>query len=347
MLNLDKLVKIFLNREQSNMSSIELKLSIIIPTLNGVGRIEECLASIAGQDFKRENYEIILVDDESEDETVEVCKSLGVDKILVSGKRDIEASKALGIEAAEGQFLLFIDDDNRLVSESWLSEGVKILNSDLDIGGVESAYFNYQKGDTPANRYCSLIGAVDPVVFYLKRTAQLPIYQKEWLGDCSECVDEGKYFKLRFLEKAVPAIGSGFLTRSTLVRDFPYSGRFLHMDFCEFISKTKGNSFAITKDSIVHNHCLTVSSFVKKCKRNGRIYLQDEGTRNYSYDLTFKRKVVLAAICLTLVVPIYDAIRGFRKRPDWAWFIHPLVSFWVFTVYVKLFISNRARSVMS
>jgi hypothetical protein len=119
------------------------------------------------------------------------------------------------------------------------------------------------------------------------------------------------------------------------------------MDFCEFVSKTKGNSFAMTKDSIVHNHCQTVGDFVKKCKRNGRIYLQDEGTRSYSYDLTFNKKLALAVVCLTAVVPIRDAIRGFCKKPDLAWFIHPLVSFWVFAIYVKLFISKRVRSLVS
>lgn len=40
-----------------------MKFSIIIPTYNGAERIGRCLRSIFGQDFPREDYEVIVVDD--------------------------------------------------------------------------------------------------------------------------------------------------------------------------------------------------------------------------------------------------------------------------------------------
>ena len=180
-----------------SMTGPSIDISIIIPTLNGVGRIEKCLESLFDQDYPREKYEIIVVDDESDDRTIEVCHSYGVDKVLISGFRDIEMSKALGIKKSIGTYILFIDDDNRLVKSSWLSRGISILDDDLEVGGVESAYFSYKKSDPIANRYCSLMGTNDPLVYYLQRTDRMAHFETNWSKPCQELRLNQNHIKLK------------------------------------------------------------------------------------------------------------------------------------------------------
>jgi len=52
-------------------------LSIIIPTHNSELTIEECISSIKSQKYPKEKYEIIIVDDGSKDNTVDLCKKGG------------------------------------------------------------------------------------------------------------------------------------------------------------------------------------------------------------------------------------------------------------------------------
>ena len=320
-------------------------MSIIIPTLNGVGRIEKCLESLFDQDYPREKYEIIVVDDESDDETIQVCRSYGVDKIIKSGFRDIEMSKALGIRKSIGIYILFIDDDNRLVESSWLSSAIAILDEDPEIGGVQSAYFSYKKSDPIANRYCSLMGTNDPLVYYLQRTDRMAYFETNWSKPCQEFRSNKNHMKLRFFESQIPTLGSqGFLTRQRLVSEFKFKDRFLHMDFCLHIGKSLSPYFAMTLNSVDHDHCTSLRQFVKKCRRNGKIYLSDGNTRSYSYGLSPSRQIKLAAIALTLVIPIKDSLRGYRNIKDVAWFLHPLFTIWVFCVYSKLYLLNRLKS---
>jgi alpha-1,6-rhamnosyltransferase len=51
-----------------------MKISVIVPCYNAEKWIEECVASVANQ--KYDNFELIVVDNESTDNTVEVLKNL-------------------------------------------------------------------------------------------------------------------------------------------------------------------------------------------------------------------------------------------------------------------------------
>ena len=89
-----------------------MKLSIIIPAFNEAKQIRACLESI--QRSMREAvispYEIIVVDDDSTDDTADIARSLGA-RVVHSGKRNIAATRNRGAAAAESERLLFVDAD--------------------------------------------------------------------------------------------------------------------------------------------------------------------------------------------------------------------------------------------
>lgn len=90
-------------------------LSIIIPALNEEKCLPILLADIKKQ--KTKNFEVILVDGESEDDTVKKAKMFLNSfpfSIYSCSKRDVSVQKNLGASHATGQYIVFLDADSRL-----------------------------------------------------------------------------------------------------------------------------------------------------------------------------------------------------------------------------------------
>lgn len=99
---------------------MKLYFSIIIPTYNRKNLVIRCLKSIFAQDFPKEKYEIIVIDNNSTDGTVEALKNYPI-KLLVGKKRGGDAARNKGIKKASGKWLAFIDSDCT-TGKNWLSE---------------------------------------------------------------------------------------------------------------------------------------------------------------------------------------------------------------------------------
>jgi len=69
-------------------------ISIVITTYNAAHCLEKTLQSISKQNYSAKKLELIIVDDNSEDETVRIAKKY-TDNIFYSGKRFCEISRAL------------------------------------------------------------------------------------------------------------------------------------------------------------------------------------------------------------------------------------------------------------
>ena len=86
-----------------------MKISVIIPAHNSALFIEKCIDSIKSQTFT--DYEIIVVCDACEDNTVEVVKPL-VDKVAQVNFHNDGLTRNAGLALAEGEYVLFIDHDD-------------------------------------------------------------------------------------------------------------------------------------------------------------------------------------------------------------------------------------------
>lgn len=91
--------------------------SIIVPTYNRAHLISRSINSIINQNYK--NWELIIVDDGSTDNTEEVVDSLNDKRIRYFYKNHEERSIArnFGIDKAKGEYLSFLDDDDYYFSE--------------------------------------------------------------------------------------------------------------------------------------------------------------------------------------------------------------------------------------
>lgn len=85
--------------------------SIVITTKNEELNIDNCLQSIFSQTYNKSNYEIIVVDNFSDDKTIEICKKYPSVAIFTMGpERNVQRNYGL-LEKARGEYLIWIDAD--------------------------------------------------------------------------------------------------------------------------------------------------------------------------------------------------------------------------------------------
>lgn len=98
-----------------------MKFSVIVPVYNGEETIAKCLKALINQDYPKEDYEIIIVNDGSTDNTRKIGERYPVK--LVNLKRNVGRLKAreVGAENARYDLLLFTDADC-IASKDWLQK---------------------------------------------------------------------------------------------------------------------------------------------------------------------------------------------------------------------------------
>lgn len=109
------------------------KISIIIRTYNEEKKIGEVLESIEKQSYK--NFEIIIVDSQSTDRTLDICKKYNT-KIVTIKKEDFNYSYAsnVGAEYASGEILCYLSGHSIPVANDYLEKTNLIFQKDI-IGG--------------------------------------------------------------------------------------------------------------------------------------------------------------------------------------------------------------------
>lgn len=317
-------------------------VSAIIPVYNGAKRLSVCLDSIMMQDYPKDKLEIIIVDDDSTDDTVKIARETYGCKVYRNGTHNPERGKSIGIEHATGEYLFFIDDDNELVHKTTLSTLVKAVIREGANGG-QIAKFNYNKTLSMADKYASLYGCADPAVYYLGKCDHMKWCDREWKLSGTVEKREKKYDVLRFKEENLPTIGSqGFLIKKKLVQQVHWQPFFYHIDSNVELIRMGFDRYVILKDSIIHRHSASVGEMIAKMRRNAGKWDNKDEYRIYSYNLTVFKMIKLGLCLGTVAVPLGESIKGFLKFPTLAWFIHPFFSFYTAVVYTWSTLKSRS-----
>ena len=121
-----------------------IKLSIIIPVFNGAKYIKKCIDSfLIDNEVQNDCYEIIIVDDGSNDSTVDICYNLKKEhsfiKILRNKKSGVSSARNLGISIAKGEYIAFCDADDFVV-KGYIATIINLLNK---YQGVDLLIYGY------------------------------------------------------------------------------------------------------------------------------------------------------------------------------------------------------------
>ena len=98
------------------------RLSIIVPVYNMEPFVEKCLRSLLDQGLDHADYEIIVVDDGSDDRSMEIVRSLTRDgpiRIHSQPNAGLSAARNAGIRLARGRYLAFVDSDDFVAAGSY------------------------------------------------------------------------------------------------------------------------------------------------------------------------------------------------------------------------------------
>jgi cellulose synthase/poly-beta-1,6-N-acetylglucosamine synthase-like glycosyltransferase len=122
-------------------------ISVIVPAYNEAENIANCLESLNHQTFPREQYEIIVVDDGSPDQTANVAQSFPGIRLISQKNQGPAAARNHGVQQARGEIVLFTDADC-IPLPDWISEMVQPLRQNPEIVAVKGAYETRQRSWT-------------------------------------------------------------------------------------------------------------------------------------------------------------------------------------------------------
>lgn len=142
------------------------KISIIIPTYNYARFLPEAIESVLKQTYK--DYEIIVVDDGSTDNTKEIIDKYK-DKIryIYQENKGLPSARNTGIKSAKGEYFAFLDSDDVFLPEKLeLQIGRFDRNSSLGMVYTYRCFFNekgVRKKSISENRF--LVGKIQTELF--------------------------------------------------------------------------------------------------------------------------------------------------------------------------------------
>jgi GT2 family glycosyltransferase len=117
-------------------------VSVIVVCWNAAGVLSRCLDQLFAQDYR--SYEIIVVDDGSDDNTLEVAEGARVreELTIVSSPRNrgCPHGRNLGVRHAKGEIIAFIDADG-FATPGWLRHLADAFDADSTVGAVASTVF--------------------------------------------------------------------------------------------------------------------------------------------------------------------------------------------------------------
>ena len=175
-------------------------ISIIIPIYNNEIYLEKCLKSVADQLFT--DYEVLMIDDGSNDNSSEICKRFSdSDNRFIYYYKDnggVSSARNFGIAKAVGKYIAFIDSDDYIDNDylsslvkplekydySIIQSGIKLIRNNKESVLLPSAEF-----ETSGKGYCETILKRELQVF-LFQSPTSKLYNKKLLNDTGVIFDE-------------------------------------------------------------------------------------------------------------------------------------------------------------
>lgn len=329
------------------------RISIVTPTFNSTRTISDMLQSVRSQSYPQDKIEIIICDGGSKDGTVLIAKRYGARVHKIDPKKqNAEYNKAVGISYATGDIIAMVDHDNILPHNQWLRNMVQPFLDRADIIGVETLRYTHELSGSLLDRYFALFGSGDPIVWYLGKTDRLSyMYDRYCLA--GTVIKTKPYYVVRFTEDTMPTIGAnGFFVRRKALMNYAYvrPGDYFDMDVNIDLITSGYDTYAFVNDGILHKTGYgSIWYYFKRRMLFMRQYHVNKapvsvGRRFHMVSGRNIFRLVWAIIAsISIIVPLFESIRGWLKVRDRAWFLHPLMALGFVFIYAWVIIEHHAR----
>jgi len=132
-------------------------VSVIVPVYNDSARLMRCLQALEGQTYPDDAYEVIVVDNASEEDIASVVAPFSQARRIHEAKRGSYAARNRGIACARGDIIAFTDADC-IPHDTWLECGVERLVEKPScglVGGRIEFFFSTSGQPSPAELFDS------------------------------------------------------------------------------------------------------------------------------------------------------------------------------------------------
>ncbi len=307
-------------------------VTFVTCTFNSDKLLKKCLDSVKNLDYPQNKIEVLIIDGFSKDYTIKIARRYSFVKVIQIKTDGPEIATAIGYQKARGDYVVNFPSDNVILDRMWLHKMIEPLEENKNVVASETWRYSYVRKDSMINRYYSLFGVNDTLPLYFNKRDRATYYETKWHLKMP-AVDKGDYFLVKFTPDNLPTVGAnGFVIRRKFARIISKNpNRFFHMDTCLDLVKKGYNTFAFVKIGIWHRTAEDVLSFLRKRKRYVIIlYFRKLKIRRYHIFDSRKDKlklIVFIFLSLTIVEPLFRALRGYLVKRDHAWFLHPIICF--------------------
>jgi len=320
-------------------------ISVIIPTLNAASTLRQSLQSVAWQNYPQNLIEIIIIDGGSSDQTLEIAREYQA-KTFFNPLKTAESGKAIGIGKAQKELILLIDADNLLPTPDWLLKMTRPF-CNPKISGAEPLRYVSRRQDSYINRYCALVGTNDPLCIFLGNYDRYNYLTRQWTEIDLKIINRQNYLEIQARGPKFPTMGAnGFLARRQTILPYAQNDYFFDIDATYRMAVCQKMIFAKVDVGINHLFAPRLKIFFRKQKRRilDFLYFGDKKKKRI-YPWRLKNnwgKIIKFSLYSFLIFPAFgQALKGYCRKRDSAWFFHPIACFLTLWIYGYYFSKMR------
>jgi glycosyltransferase involved in cell wall biosynthesis len=303
-------------------------ITFIVPTLNAEKYLPSCLSSIRTQRYPQTLIEIIIADGGSTDKTKRIAHKYGAE-IVHNPKIYQEYGKTLASKIAKGALLFYMDADNELATNTFVSSVVTVYRKHPEVMGFLPQTVPAPDSN-PIDRYLGYL-FTDPFTWFVyKNSANPSDFHKEY----RPLYSSSGYELYRFPKQQMPLFGlaQGVATSKQFIR-----GTYDYAD--DILSGIKlirqgGIVAYIPKATLYHYHIRSYKQFIRKYRwrvqNNFSQSIKDTGLVSRLSYLSGPQKlriILFIPYALSVVFPLIDAVLLSISYKDSVMLYHVIISY--------------------
>jgi hypothetical protein len=201
---------------------------------------------------------------------------------------------------------------------------------------TEALRWDYSDRYGLIDRYCALTGVNDPASIFIGNYGRYSHLTRRWTGFPVEQVQADGYIRVRVDPHLLPTMGAnGYLVRADVFRAVHTGDHVFDIDAVGELAQQGHDVVARVDVAIGHFFAPSYGVFARKTRRRARDYLYYSGRGERTYPWRrYRRGLVLFVLATVTTVPVLaQSAVGFARKPDRAWWFHPVACWTTLVIY--------------